>query len=175
MHGIYGKVSEGWQHLSISALCLFYIILEWGYCVSAGLNIKATSNLQHYQVNLTLQWRWALHFLLHFYVQMLVVLQVRAVSFGHGVQMRMLKRLPACSLNMSKPAKRYQYLYWANFHGCLLTESHNQQSDLPFPPWSPSFVQIFLLSANDLNTYLLLSKTLSLEAKKEPKCHFMLQ
>lgn len=128
-------------------------MLERGYCVSAGLNIKATFNLQHYKVNFILQWRWALRFLLHFYVQMLLVLQIAAVSFRHGAQMWMLKHLQACNLNISKPAKCYQYLYWTNFHDCLSTESHNQQSEQPFPPQTPSFVQVFLLSAYNLNTY----------------------
>lgn len=173
IQGIYGKVCESWQHLSISYL--FYIMLEWGYCVSAGLKIKAAFNLQHYKVNFTLQWRWALRFLWHFYVQMLLVLQIAAVSFRHGAQMWMLKHLPACNLNISKPAKCYQYLYWTNFHDRFLTGSHNQQSEQPFPPQTPSFVQVFLLSAYNLNTYSLLSKTPSLEAKEESKCHFMQQ
>lgn len=37
-----------------------------------------------------------------------------------------------------------------------------------------SIFRVFLLSANDLSTYSLLSRTLFLEAK-ESKCHFMLQ
>lgn len=74
-------------------------------------------------------------------------------------------------LKYFKASKRYQYLYRSNFHGDWLTESHKQQSELPFPIFSA----IFLFSGNDLNTYSLLSKTLSLEAKEECKCHFMLQ
>lgn len=49
----------------------------------------------------------------------------------------MLRHFAACSLNLLKQRKRMLVLVWLHVHCHLLTESHNQQSELLFPPWSP--------------------------------------